>query len=392
MRKGLLISFVLVISLFPKLALAVGSQSKSLKQLIYEEPIGFASVETGTTGGRGGRIVSTSDINEFQTYAASSEPLVILVTGVLNFPWSQTRISSNKTIIGMNANAKVTGGGFAIKNGANNIIIRNLIFEKCSPDAIGIEYYSHHIWIDHCDFSSDGNHVSAIYDGLLDIRRGSDYVTVSWNKFHDHKKVSLVGDGDDNGGYDIGHLKVTYHHNWFYNSNQRHPSLRFGTGHIYNNYYNNFNDHAINSRCSAEVVAESNYFEHAGTAFITASCDGRQGKLTNRNNIFIETAVGVKLPVSSFDPTSAYSYSLDRKEDVKTIVKEGAGTVAVTGGSCPLKVNGDANCDGIISIVDFGIWRNEYFGLLSTKNTDFDNTGSVGIVDFEIWRRGFLEG
>ena len=36
---------------------------------------------------------------------------------------------------------------------------------------------SHHIWIDHCDIS-DGT------DGNLDINGGSDFVTISWTKFH----------------------------------------------------------------------------------------------------------------------------------------------------------------------------------------------------------------
>ena len=54
-------------------------------------------------------------------------------------------------------------------------------------------------------------------------------MTVSWNVFQEHYKCSLVGGSDNTGDEDSGHLRVTYHHNWFSNINSRTPSLRFGT-------------------------------------------------------------------------------------------------------------------------------------------------------------------
>ena len=50
--------------------------------------------------------------------------------------------------------------------------------------------------------------------GYVDIIRESNYITVSWNHFHNHDLTSLVGH-DDNYTADRGKLKVTYHHNWF---------------------------------------------------------------------------------------------------------------------------------------------------------------------------------
>ena len=46
-------------------------------------------------------------------------------------------------------------------------------------DQINIMMYSHHVWIDHCSF--DG---SELKDGAVDIKRGSNYITVSWNHFY----------------------------------------------------------------------------------------------------------------------------------------------------------------------------------------------------------------
>lgn len=51
------------------------------------------------------------------------------------------------------------------------------------------------------------------YDGLLDITHASNLVTVSWNKFHDHWKGSLVGHSDNNAGegtIKTSHVSILY--------------------------------------------------------------------------------------------------------------------------------------------------------------------------------------
>ncbi len=66
-------------------------------------------------------------------------------------------------------------------------------------------------------------------DGLM--------VTVTYNHFHDHDKASLIGGSDGLDKLDGGQLNVTFHDNWYENSGQRLPRVRFGKVHIYNNYY-----------------------------------------------------------------------------------------------------------------------------------------------------------
>jgi len=58
--------------------------------------------------------------------------------------------------------------------------------------------------------------------------------------------------------------------------------------------------------------------------------------------------------------------------------------------ACSLKSRGDADCNGIINILDFEVWRREFLGIDTTTKADFDSSGGVTILDFEIWRRGFL--
>lgn len=58
---------------------------------------------------------------------------------------------------------------------------------------------------------------------------------------------------------------------------------------------------------------------------------------------------------------------------------------------CSLKSQGDADCNGVIDITDFEIFRKEYMHTLSTKTADFNTSGTVDIIDFEIWRKSFLK-
>ena len=125
-------------------------------------------------------------------------------------------------------------------------------------DAITVQN-STNIWIDHCELSSDRDHDKDYYDGLLDVTHGSDFVTISNTYFHDHWKGSLVGHSDKNSGEDTGHLRVTYYGNHWQNINSRMPSFRFGTGHVYNTYFESCHD-GINTRQSAQILVESNVF------------------------------------------------------------------------------------------------------------------------------------
>ena len=121
------------------------------------------------------------------------------------------------------------------------------------------------------DTPADRDHDKDYYDGLLDIDHGSDEITVSWNRFTDHFKDSLVGHSDKNAGEDTGHLKVTYHHNWFSNVYSRIPSLRFGAGHFYDNYLQEAETGA-HSRMGAQMLVENNVFRDTKVA-VTAGRD-----------------------------------------------------------------------------------------------------------------------
>jgi pectate lyase len=157
--------------------------------------------------------------------------------------------------------AKITGFGLRFRE-QKNVIIKNITIEGSGDDGMEITEGSQNIWIDHCTFIS-------AYDGLVDIKRGSSYITISFCEFRTHQKAVLIGHSDEFGYRDIGNLKVTLHHNWFNATGCRHPRVRFGEVHVFNNYYLNNNipkdpieGYGVASTCEADVLVESNYFQN----------------------------------------------------------------------------------------------------------------------------------
>jgi pectate lyase len=177
----------------------------------------------------------------------------------------KANIPANTTIVGVGRDAGILGGSLQIK-GVDNVIIRNLTIEApvdCFPqwdptddnktgawnseyDGV-VVYGSTHVWIDH-NTLTDGRHpdsslpayfgkVYQQHDGLVDVVRGGDLVTVSWNSFKDHDKTMLIGNSDGAGATDTGKLRVTLHHNRFEGIVERAPRVRFGQVDSYNNHF-----------------------------------------------------------------------------------------------------------------------------------------------------------
>lgn len=166
-------------------------------------------------------------------------------------------VPANTTIVGIGRDAGIKGASLQIKD-VDNVIVRNLAFESpldCFPQwdptdgdtgnwnseyDSAVVYGATHVWLDHNTFT-DGDHPDSslptyygrIYeqhDGELDIVKGADYVTASWNVFADHDKTILIGNSDSaaTAAVDRGHLKVTLHHNLFTGLVERAPASASG--------------------------------------------------------------------------------------------------------------------------------------------------------------------
>jgi pectate lyase len=297
--------------------------------------IGWASQNGGTTGGGDVAPSMANSAASFNSLIGGTAARVIYVTG--NFSGS-FGIGSNKTIVGL-CGATIQGH-LEVSNNAN-VIVRNLkiVGNNCtdSPndcsagaDAVTIQQNSHNVWFDHCDIS-DGS------DGNLDTTSGSDFVTISWTKFHyssmrtdvlagtsGHRFSNLIGSADTV-TTDAGHLNVTFHHDWWAeNVNQRMPRTRFGKIHVFNNLYTAAgNSYCTNSGIQTSVLVENNVYMGVNNPL---SPDAN-GNMVARGNIFpgstgTQTAPTPMVPVF----TPPYSYlPLDPTTNLAATIMSQAG-------------------------------------------------------------------
>lgn len=291
--------------------------------------VGWATQAGGTTGGAGGTTVTVSTWADFRTQAQTAGARTILVNGMLAGSGT-VEITANKTIRGVGAGSGVSGTTLNIEDmQPANVIIQNMNIRGVpGTDAIQIENATH-IWIDHNTMSSTIESDVDFYDGMIDITHAGDYITISWNVIRDHWKTSLVGHSDGNAGEDVGHLRITYHHNWFDRTFERSPRVRFGeTVHVFNNYYTNINNntssYAIASTMNAGVLVEANVFENVQQACWSASgyADSDPGRLVARNNSLTNSG---PCEVNGSVAALPYGYTAESVGSVKSSVMAGAG-------------------------------------------------------------------
>ncbi|MEU5024683.1 pectate lyase family protein [Streptomyces milbemycinicus] len=281
-------------------------------------PIGFGA---GTTGGGNASATTVTTLAAFKSAVASDSAKVVKVSGLISLS-GQVDIGSNTTVLGVGSSSGFTGGGLRLKE-KTNVVIRNLNISKpvAPADAITVQK-STKVWIDHNTLSADRDHDKDYYDGLLDINHASDNVTVSWNKFADHFKGSLVGHSDNNASEDTGHLKVTYSHNWFSNVYSRIPSLRFGTGHFYDNYVQGA-ETAVHPRMGAQMLVENNVFRDTKVAVTTNRDSDVDGYAVLRGNDLGGAATEISQVGSFTNPP--YSYTAEPASSVVSTVTGQAG-------------------------------------------------------------------
>lgn len=282
-----------------------------------DELVGFGAGTTGGGSGAGTTVTSCAQLT-----AALKTGGVIKINGQLS-GCGTLIVPSDTSLLGVGGSSGLTEGGFRLKK-VSNVIIRNL---KISPpkkgDAIELEG-STSVWVDHCDLHGVGMVGGKDdYDGLFDAKRGSDKITVSWTKFHDHWKGSLIGHSDSQTD-DAGKLHITYHHNSFTKVNSRLPSLRFGSGHMYSNCYEECPTSGINSRMGAKVLVEQNMFKNVPRAVVTNLDSKQPGFAVEKNNVFEGTST--KAITQEGQPEITYQYTTDPAGSVCDIVAKQGGT------------------------------------------------------------------
>ncbi len=178
--------------------------------------------------------------------------------------------SSYITCEGVGDDAVCNGWSFRVK-GASNVEIRNLAAMNCNStagDDFGLQQDNDYVWVHNCDMfygdaGSDADQVKG--DGAMDIK-GSTYVTISYNHFHDNGKSSLLGLSENT----TTGLYVTYHHNWFDHSDSRHPRVRFYSVHFYNNYLDGNSKYGAGSMMGSSLFIENNYYRDCKHPMMTS--------------------------------------------------------------------------------------------------------------------------
>ena len=242
---------------------------------------GYGAMASGGGNSPARDVGSLAELQAAVDAYSGSGGLVLQYTGRFDFetitdPCTQHTLDGQKLEIKDKSNISIIGSegsaanfGIHIKAASENIVIRNMTLGLLpgggESDMISMEGMSggipKNIWIDHnelfssltkCEGAGDTS-----FDGMIDIKKGVDNVTISYNYLHDHAKVSLNGYSDD----DSQTRHITFHHNVFENVGSRTPLQRHGFSHIVNNVFDKITVSGINVRMGGYALVEANFFQ-----------------------------------------------------------------------------------------------------------------------------------
>ena len=270
------------------------------------KPLGYGQDTTGGGTAPATQAGSMAEVQALIDAYAGSGGLTIRYTGHFDFstipdpctqwnlPAQIVEIKKKNDITLLGADGSAANFGIHIASSSSNIIVRNMTFGLLpggdAADAISLEGMSGgfptDVWIDHNElFSSMATCAGAgdsSFDGLIDMKKGADRVTVSYNYLHDHHKVSLNGYSDS----DTAVRHVTFHHNVFENVGSRTPLQRGGYSHMLNNAFDKIETSGINVRMSGYTLIEGNAFSNVENP-VTSRDSSALGfwEIRNSNNV-----------------------------------------------------------------------------------------------------------
>lgn len=212
---------------------------------------------------------------------------------------ARIKLPSNTTLIGEGPGAGFINGYIDI-SGVSQVIVRNLhLVAPCDVapvwdpsdgefgswnaayDAIGIAGASH-VWIDHNTISDapvtddtlpiENGKPRQCHDGAIDITKGADYITLSYNLLTQHDKSMLIGSSDSLSS-DAGKLRVTLANNVFSGLTQRVPRVRYGQVHLINNFFSGSkqarpyaHSYSVGAGKAAQILSSANVFAIEGAS------------------------------------------------------------------------------------------------------------------------------
>jgi pectate lyase len=237
---------------------------------------------------------------------------------------SPVRPTANTTIDGRGARVIIQKHGFFVDN--SNVIATNLIFDFAAEythfegnsaftvgwPSFGVE----RIWIHKNTFLGAG---PGQLDGAVDLLRGANRITVSWNKFVRWDKTMLLAtDLTQPEAADL----ISIHHNHFDRNGQRQPLARHGRFHVWNNWFDRWDwngsyGEAIVSATGARVLSERNIFDHTKPYQAIIAQNEAGAGMGYAKDVGSWFAPGVTANTSgaaqvTFNPGADHSYTPDR--------------------------------------------------------------------------------
>lgn len=339
--------------------------------------LGYGATASGGGNTAARKVSSLSELQSAVDAYAGSGGLVLEYTGRFDFktipdPCAQHKLDGQKLEIKDKSDITILGGpgsaanfSIHIKAASENIVIRNMTIGLPpgggDSDMISLEGMSggvpKNIWIDHNElFSSlekcEGAGDTA-FDGMIDIKKGVDNVTVSYNYLHDHHKATLNGFSDS----DSQTRHITFHHNVFENIGSRTPLQRHGYSHIVNNVFDKILVSGINVRMGGYALVEANFFQDVKNPVTSRDSDAvgfwelRDNNLasaadvTDGNRFGITWDDGNDGTLNALDWTTSQKFPMDLgysyRADSWACVRDGLRAVAGAG-----KMLATLTCDG----------------------------------------------
>ncbi|MDW3848440.1 right-handed parallel beta-helix repeat-containing protein [Micromonospora sp. BRA006-A] len=220
----------------------------------------------------------------------------------------------------------MVNGGFYLGTGTSNVIIRNLTIRDTrmtsdDPDDKDFDYdgiqmdTANRIWIDH-------NQIVRMNDGLIDSRKDTTNLTVSWNVIAEGNKAFGIGWTPN------VTARITIHHNWIHDTNVRNPSTdNVQYAHLYNNYMQNVRGYGNYSRGKTKMVIENTYYDKVKDPYYRDDT----AEIRQTGSICVSCTGQRETGGSAFTPSSFYSYKLDPADQVPNLVRTYAGPQAAIG-------------------------------------------------------------
>ncbi|WP_440961125.1 pectate lyase [Paenibacillus nitricinens] len=179
-------------------------------------------------------------------------------SGYLEVKGKNNYSEMNITIEGIGKDAYAYSWGLLLRY-VGNLEVRNLGVMLFPDDGISMDTGNANVWVHNNDifYGSAGSDADqAKGDGSTDLKKGSTYITISYNHYFDSGKAALVGLSES------AEFFVTFHHNWFDHSDSRHPRIRVASVHVYNNFYDGVSKYGVGVTTGASAFVESNVFRN----------------------------------------------------------------------------------------------------------------------------------